>query len=117
MCKNDNLLISIREVENILQEYIINNKQLRVDNRYIFIDIREKYKYRYGHIPGAISMTEKQVMNNVSELKKYDKVIIYCDYGNAGLKLARELVYNYRINNVCNIVGGYNVYRGPISKG
>ena len=98
---------------------IISMKEaLSIDHKdSIMIDVRERYKYNNGHIPGAIWMDEKSIEDNIIALKRYEKVIIYCDYGNYGLRLVERLKKEYWLFNVYNIVGGYNVYRGKIKKG
>ena len=95
-------IISIKEFDALSKE------------KYILIDIREKYKYKLGHIPNAVSMSENEIISNIGNLKRYDKVIIYCDHGNAGLRLVQKLASEYNMENIYNIVGGYNVYRGKI---
>ena len=83
----------------------------------ILIDLRDMRKYKNGHIPGAIWMDENSIIRNITSLKRYSKVMMYCDYGNYGLRLAVKLKREYGMSNVYNIVGGYNVYRGKIKKG
>ena len=99
-----------------MQDRLMSIKQLMElsNEEYILIDIREKYKYKLGHIPNAVSMSENEIIKNIEELKRYNKVVVYCDYGNAGVKLVYKIFNDYDMNNIYNIVGGYNVYRGRI---
>ena len=94
----------------------INDLDKYKKGNYYIIDIRDKRKYDYGHIPGAINMTEKEIFYHINELKEMDRVIIYCDYGNAGLRLVEDLMKKCNVTNFYNIIGGYNVYRGKIEK-
>ena len=94
------------------------NEVIKMDfNNCILIDVRDRYKYNNGHIPGAIWMDEQGILDNMVALRRYDKVIIYCDYGNYGLKLVSKLRRENNLLNAYNVVGGYNVYRGKIKKG
>ncbi len=83
----------------------------------ILIDLRDVNKYKAGHIPGAIWMDENAIRKNITALKRYSKVMMYCDYGNYGFSLTIKLKKEYGMTNIYNIVGGYNVYRGKIKKG
>ncbi len=44
----------------------------------VFIDTRGEPYYSQGHIPGAISMTEEEVLERLGELSPSDWIIPYC---------------------------------------
>jgi 3-mercaptopyruvate sulfurtransferase SseA len=44
----------------------------------IFIDVRGEPYYAQGHIPGALSLTEADLEQDLSQLRPNDWIIIYC---------------------------------------
>lgn len=94
----------------------INDLDKYLNNNSFLVDIRDKRNYDYGHIPGAINMTEKEIFYHINELKEKDNIVVYCEYGNAGLRLVEDLIKKHKVTNFYNIIGGYNVYRGKIEK-
>ena len=107
------------EQRNSLFENIISMKELGKlrGGEYVLIDIRDKEDYNFGHIPGAIHMDDIELIRAIKNgLYKGKVVIIYCDYGNHGLRLISQLKGSYDMSGVYNIVGGYAIYRGPIEK-
>ena len=108
-----------RQERNSLYANIISVRELEhlEDKKYLLIDIRERENYNFGHIPGAIHMEDNELVRAIkSGLYKGKKVIIYCDYGNHGLKLISQLKDSYDMDGIYNLIGGYAVYRGPIEK-
>lgn len=77
----------------------------------VVIDIRERSKYKMEHIPGAISVNEDGIYETIEKYINYSMIIIYCDYGNAAMKVVRELCDKYKCKNIYNLYGGYNAYK------
>ena len=44
----------------------------------IFIDVRGEPYFSQGHIPGALSITEDELLNRLQEFKPTDWIILYC---------------------------------------
>lgn len=77
----------------------------------IIIDIREEKNYNKEHIPGAISISEDRIYEEIEKYLIYNFIIIYCDYGNTAMKIVRELCDRFNCNNIYNLYGGYNSYK------
>jgi len=73
------------------------------------IDIRDSYKYNLGHMPNAINIPYKELIDNYSKyLNKDTKYYLYCDSGNNSRVLVNKL--NKLGYKTINIDGGYNNY-------
>ena len=73
------------------------------------IDIRDKYKYNMGCIPGSRNIPYNFLVMNPGNYLDKDKIYyLYCDYGNTSKRctsILSDLGYD-----VVNIDGGYNAY-------
>ena len=73
------------------------------------IDIRNYYYYNLGHIPGAISVSYYNLLNNYSHyLNKYSRYYLYCDTGEQSSEIVDRL--NRFGYDTLNILGGYQEY-------
>ena len=88
---------------------IKNIDSIQINENNIIIDIREKYEYILGNIPGALNIPYNYLMVLPNEyLKKDKKYFIYCDTGSKSRKLCLHLSnLGY---NVVDLVGGYLDY-------
>lgn len=77
------------------------------------LDMREEKSYQDGHLPTAIWVTEAKVRDYLSKNPGI-KQILYCDFGNQSMRLARDL--DQEGFQVASIVGGYRAYEGYIEK-
>lgn len=77
------------------------------------LDIRETEDYQAGHLPTAIQVSEESVRAYLKQRPDIWK-ILYCDFGNQSMRLAREL--DEEGYQVASIVGGYHAYEGYIEK-
>ena len=87
--------------------------RLAVAKEALLLDIREKAAYREGHLPTAVWMPKEKVRDYLSKTPKL-KQILYCDFGNQSMRLAREL--DLEGFPVASVVGGYRAYEGYIEK-
>lgn len=76
-------------------------------------DIREEKIYQEGHLPTAIWAPEERIRDFIVKKPKR-KQILYCDFGNQSMRLAREL--DEEGFPVASVVGGYRAYEGFIEK-
>lgn len=93
-------MISIKELDLIIDK-----------EECIIIDIRSEDKYEKSHIPSAIYIVEDKILEEIYKYKNYHYIIIYCDYGNSGLKAVEKIRRKYNMQNVYNLYGGYNAYK------
>lgn len=77
----------------------------------VIIDIREEFKYDKEHIPGAINIREDRIYDVIRQYIDFRLVILYCDYGNAAMKIVREICDKYNCENIYNLYGGFNAYK------
>lgn len=57
-------------------------KELLDDKQAIFLDVREPVHYKEGHIPGALSIDDFEIMNFIEKFPKDRRLVIYCYAGN-----------------------------------
>jgi rhodanese-related sulfurtransferase len=69
------------------------------------IDVREPSEYREGHIAQAKLMPLNTVMSHVTELGKFDKVIVVCRSGNRS-NAACQTLRSSGVKNLINLRGG-----------
>lgn len=60
----------------------------------VVLDIRDKEHFKKGHILGALSYPEKEILSDLSKLKKYHdkKVILVDSNGQASNKLINKMI-------------------------
>ncbi len=61
-----------KELDKLLQD-----KKSKV----VCVDLRTEAEHDYAHIPGTVNIPLDQLKNHLSQLKGYDKVILYCASG------------------------------------
>ena len=96
------------EFTNItLQEGIDRSKQ----DDHVMFDVREPYRFKQGHLQGALSMPYGVIKDQDAFRDK--KIIVYCDFGGQSMLAARHLAEQGY--GVYNIVGGIYYYRGELT--
>lgn len=87
----------------------ININDLLEKKGSLIIDIRNSASYYYGHIPGAINISERELLSNPSKyIDKKNTYYICCDSGRRSSSVVAYLnSYGY---HCVNINGGYNNY-------
>ena len=121
--------------ENISVKYAL---KLAYEGKAILYDLRDEDSYKMGHLPTAIRIEEDSLEQELGKwIKKNDefdvnakyrilenygkqeasgkKIILYCDYGNRSLRLAKELTEK-GYDNIASIVGGYQAYEGYVER-
>ncbi len=80
----------------------------------LIIDLRDRYEYDIGHIPGALNIPYEELDRYTNQFKQGQQLIFYCDRGNISLLAARDLMkYGY---NIRSLYGGIQAYRGKMEK-
>ena len=80
----------------------------------LIIDLRDRYEYDNGHIPGAINIPYEELENHTSRLQKRQQLIFYCDRGNISLLAARDMMkFGY---NIKSLYGGIRAYHGKLDR-
>ena len=94
--------------ENISVKYAL---KLAYEGKAILYDLRDEESYKMGHLPTAIRIEEDSLEQEFGK----KKIILYCDYGNRSLRLAKELAEK-GYDNIASIVGGYQAYEGYVER-
>lgn len=88
-------------------------QELLRDQNTIFVDVREPYEYKSGHIAKAKNIPVGQIAGRLAEINKEKQVVVVCASGmrsqRAAGVLARE---GYQVKNMA---GGMSAWRGKVS--
>lgn len=82
----------------------ISFEDIKKDN-YILVDVRARKEYIEGHLNGAINIPLFDIKKKCNNLKKKDKIIVYCQSGIRSRK-AIKILENLGFENVYNLKGG-----------
>lgn len=79
------------------------------------IDVREPAEYKFGHIPGAISIPFGELKNKLGELNKKDPIYVICRTGNRSDYACKQLE-KAGFKQVKNAVQGMIEWTEPLKK-
>lgn len=85
-------------------------KEMAADRFYI-VDVRTPAEYKKGHISGAenINFYDADFQEQLGELDRDSKIIIYCAVGGRSLK-ALKMMEQMGFNYVLEVKGGYKAW-------
>ena len=75
-----------------------------IANDYYLIDVRTPEEFKSGYLEDAINIEWQNIKNLSKEIKKDDKIYLYCRSGNRSGK-ATDILINMGYKNVKNIGG------------
>ena len=75
----------------------------------IVIDIRDRYSYNAGHLPGAKNITGPTMSNLIQQRKNQPPVLVYCYHGNSSRDMA-GIISRFGFSNVNHLVGGWQAW-------
>jgi len=75
-----------------------------IANDYYLIDVRTPEEFKSGYLEDAINIEWQNIKNLNKEIKKDDKIYLYCRSGNRSGK-ATDILINLGYENVKNIGG------------
>lgn len=91
--------------------------KLAYEGKAILYDLRDEASYKIGHLPTAIRIEadqlEGELKRSIVGKEEDSKIILYCDYGNRSIWLAKELTEK-GYPNIASVVGGYQAYEGYV---
>jgi rhodanese-related sulfurtransferase len=76
------------------------------------IDVREVHEYKRGHIKGAVNIPLSQLPQQIDDIPKNRKVLLYCQSGLRS-KQAAKLFVRKGYPNVAELRGGMMSWKGP----
>ena len=95
-----------RNIENYEITAETAKQMLRLDKNIILVDVRSKNEYDEGHINGAISIPNYELLNKLYLLNSIDStIIVYCQKGGRSKKAVKELRQIGYINSYSVIDG------------
>ncbi|WP_457674927.1 rhodanese-like domain-containing protein [Thiolapillus sp.] len=80
------------------------------DSNILFVDVRDAERYRAGHIPGAINIEWRQILERREEIPAGRPVVLYCDTGLASSRSYLILRLAGR-ENLKVLRGGYLMWK------
>lgn len=81
----------------------------------ILLDVREEAEYKFGHIPGAMSIPMRELTQRLNELDKEQTIFVICRSGTRSDLAVRQLE-DAGFTKSYNVVTGMNSYNGPLTK-
>lgn len=88
-------------------------KYMRMDGS-ILVDMRDTVDFLDGHIRGAVNIPYESLPFQYNYLRDFERVLLYCDRGNASLIAARDMAKEgISVYAVC---GGIHAYEGVLVK-
>lgn len=73
----------------------------------LVVDMRQKFEYKSGHIPGAINIFINDIPSRVKELPKDKDIVFQCWSGNTSLQAAAYLIDNgWSAEHIASLSGG-----------
>ena len=68
------------------------------------VDVRERWEYKEGRIPGAENIPLSEFLGRINELR--EPLVLVCASGNRSGQAAHYLTEHGLLNEVANLVGG-----------
>ena len=97
----------------------LNEKFKNLAPKELILDVRTPEEYSDGHVPESKNIPYDEVENHVDELKKLDRIYIYCHAGKRATIAAQILMQNGIKNLFCVSSGGMGDWESagfPIQK-
>lgn len=103
------------EAEPPVPEINVETLKQRIDggDRFVLLDVREKYEYDIARIPGAILIPLGELHSRMSELDSADEIIIHCKVGMRSAQALREL-QAAGFSKLWNVEGGIHAWADRI---
>jgi hydroxyacylglutathione hydrolase len=76
----------------------------------VVLDVREPEEYRYGHVPGAVSLPQAELATRLAEVPRDRPVFVICESGMRSLR-ATQFLRQMGYAGVTNVRGGTAAWR------
>ena len=74
-------------------------------NGVVLVDVREKFEFAGGHLPGAVNIPLNSLPDHVGELKDAPAIVLVCATGNRSA-IAADWLIQQGLEKVANVAGG-----------
>ncbi len=71
----------------------------------LILDVRTPDEYNMGHVPNSKNISHDTVAGHVSELKKYERIYVYCRSGGR-VQMACQVLQQMGLQNLFGVVDG-----------
>jgi rhodanese-related sulfurtransferase len=88
----------------------------KTPEEYCLLDVRQKFEYERGHLPGARLVPLGELQRRIAELDPLKTFIVYCRTGSRSISGAGLLI-GAGFRNVFNMSGGIVQYNGAVASG
>jgi adenylyltransferase/sulfurtransferase len=65
--------------------------KLALEEKFIFVDVREKWEYDTTHIEGSVLIPLREIPANLARLEAEDEIVLFCHHGMRSLDAAAWL--------------------------
>ncbi|MDU0113129.1 MAG: rhodanese-related sulfurtransferase [Psychrosphaera sp.] len=84
---------------------ITANELLQQKDNYVILDVRSEDEFNQGHIDGAINIPHYAVLDELDQLKSFDKpIVVHCRSGKRAWKAEKMLMQN-GVTNLIHLQG------------
>lgn len=74
-----------------------------------FVDVRDPYSFKTGHVPGAVHVDDNNVQQFVADADKAATVVVYCYHGHNSLG-ATAFFQDQGFSAVSSMSGGFTAW-------
>ncbi|WP_034849628.1 rhodanese-like domain-containing protein [Clostridium hydrogeniformans] len=105
-----------KNVKNVTGEEAFD--LLKTNQKAIILDVRTKDEYIHGHIPNALNIEVRSLMNNLDSLYSFKDmpIIVHCASGSRSL-IAVNILSSNGFSNIYHISKGLKDWKHEISYG
>ncbi|MDX1700526.1 MAG: MBL fold metallo-hydrolase [Melioribacteraceae bacterium] len=99
------------ELETVSQITVNDLRQLidKEGENIEIIDVRSYVDYNEAHIPNSKNIHTGYIMDNLDEIPKDKRVVVYCQAGNRS-SIAASTLLSSGFKNIVNLTGGYSAW-------
>ncbi len=78
--------------------------------RAVFVDVRDPASFQAAHVPGALHLSDANVVDFVAQADKSKPIVVYCYHGHTSQGAAAYLV-DQGFKEVYSVTGGFERWR------
>ena len=98
-----NIEITPREVKSMLER----------GDKFLFVDVREKWEFETFWIEGAVLVPMREIPSNLAKFEEADNIVLFCHHGIRSLDAAAWL-RSQDVNGAKSMAGGIDRWSAEI---